>query len=236
MIAIIMSILSITLIDLVLSGDNAAVIGLAIKDLPHEERKSAALWGAGGAIVLRVFFTVLATLLLKIPYLNAIGGVILLWITWNLLNSHDDENQDDHGKTVTKFWKAVGTIILADLSMAFDNIMGVAGAAHGEIYLVIFGLALSIPILVLGASWLATLMEKFPIIIYLGGAVLVHTSLAMIFHDKALYLFHYLNEFTIQIISWLAALSVLAIGVFKIGLFTKSNQQLASTKDNTNEN
>jgi YjbE family integral membrane protein len=231
MLGLIMSILSIALIDLVLSGDNAAVIGLAIKDLPDEQRKSAALWGAGGAIVLRILFTIIATVLIAIPYINAIGGVLLLWITWNLLNS-DEEGQNDNGKMINRFWQAVGTIILADLSMAFDNIMGVAGAAEGKIYLVIFGLALSIPILVFGSNWLAKLMNKFPIIIYLGGAVLVHTALAMIFHDKALNISHYLKGYTTQIIAWFAAFIVLGIGMLKTGLFTQFSQQVASTKEN----
>jgi YjbE family integral membrane protein len=233
MLGIIMSVLSIALIDLVLSGDNAAVIGLAIKDLPDDQQRPAAMWGAGGAIILRVFFTIIATVLIGIPYINAIGGVLLLWITWNLLNSHDEE-QTNNEKKINRFWQAVGTIILADLSMAFDNIMGVAGAANGQVYLVIFGLALSIPILVLGSSWLAKMMNRFPVIIYLGGAVLVHTALTMIFHDKALNISHYLKEFTSQIIAWLAAFVVLGFGIFKVGLLTQFNQQLASTKEDQN--
>ncbi|MGI9859873.1 TerC family protein [Moorella naiadis] len=207
------AILSITIIDLALSGDNAAVIGLAIKNLPLQQRKIAAFIGAGGAIVLRVTLTALATLLLRVPYLNAIGGVILIWITWKLLNGDAGEEKI---KSSNKFWSAVGTIIVADLSMAFDNIMGVAGAAHGHVGLMIFGLAVSIPILVLGASWLATMMNRYPIIIYIGGAVLAHTSLAMIFADHGLGLPHYTGELAAALIPWALAAAVFIWGWLQV--------------------
>ncbi|BCV20957.1 TerC family protein [Moorella sp. Hama-1] len=207
------AILSITIIDLALSGDNAAVIGLAIKNLPLQQRKIAAFIGAGGAIVLRVTLTAVATLLLRIPYLNAIGGIILIWITWKLLNGEDSE---ENVKASNKFWSAVGTIIVADLSMAFDNIMGVAGAAHGHVGLMIFGLAVSIPILVLGASWLATMMNRYPIIIYIGGAVLAHTSLAMIFADHGLGLPNYTGELAATLIPWALAAAVFIWGWLQV--------------------
>lgn len=206
------AILSITIIDLALSGDNAAVIGLAIKNLPREQRKIAAFIGAGGAILLRVTLTALATLMLRIPYLNAAGGVILIWITWKLLKGDEGE---ESVKASNRFWSAVGTIIVADLSMAFDNIMGVAGAAHGHVGLMIFGLAISIPILVLGANWLATMMNRYPIIIYIGGAVLAHTSLAMIFEDHGLGLPRYTGELAAVFIPWALATAVFIWGWFQ---------------------
>jgi len=207
-----MAIISISIIDLVLSGDNAAVIGLAIRNLPNELQKKAAIYGAGGAIVLRVIFTVFATYLLTVPYLSALGGIILVWITYKLIKY--DDSCDENIKSCNKFWPAIGTIIIADISMAFDNVMGVAGAAHGSVALVIFGLLLSIPILVYGATWLATLMGNYPIIIYIGAAVLAHTSFAMIFHDKALHLTQYTGEFWGNMIPWLLGLLVLIYGVF----------------------
>ncbi|HYH02989.1 MAG TPA: TerC family protein [Bacillota bacterium] len=215
--SLILAVFSIVLIDLVLSGDNAAVIGLAIKNLPHEQRKTAAMFGAGGAIVLRIIFTSIATLLINVPYLNAIGGALLLWITWNLLKQDDGE---EHVNAANKFWAAVGSIILADVSMAFDNIMGVAGAAHGSIYLVIFGLALSIPILVWGSNWLATLMNTYPIIIYIGGAVLAHTSLNMLFHDHGLNMIQFVGKTGADAISWSFAMIVLTYGLFKTKLIS----------------
>jgi YjbE family integral membrane protein len=212
--AFLMSILSITIIDLVLSGDNAAVIGLAIKNLPREQRKSASLVGAGGAIVLRIIFTSVATLLITVPYLNLIGGILLIWITWNLLNQ-DEGREDNNVKAANKYWAAVSSIILADASMAFDNIMGVAGAANGSVYLVIFGLALSIPILIWCSNWLASLMNRYPIIIYIGGAVLAHTAFNMILHDQGLDMPYLIGKQASNLIPWCFALMVLIFGLFK---------------------
>lgn len=207
---ILQAILSITIIDLALSGDNAAVIGLAIKDLPADQRKKASMIGAGGAIILRVIFTAIATVLLTIKYLSAFGGLILIYITWKLV-THKEEGEE-HINHSNKFWGAIGTIIVADLSMAFDNVMGVAGAAHGEISLVIFGLLLSVPILVFGSNWLAKWMNQQPFIIYIGAAVLAHTSIAMIFHDKGLGLTNYVGNSAGNIIPWLCAIPVLLWG------------------------
>jgi len=210
---VIQAIISIAIIDLALSGDNAAVIGLAIKDLPPEQRKKASLIGAGGAIILRVIFTAIATVLLTINYLSAFGGLVLIYITWKLVAHNNVEEEDiNHSE---KFWGAVTTIIIADLSMAFDNVMGVAGAAHGEISLVIFGLGLSVPILVFGSNWLAKWMNKHPFIIYVGAAVLAHTAVAMIFHDKGLGLIYYVGNTAGKIIPWLCAIPILIWGWFE---------------------
>jgi YjbE family integral membrane protein len=225
---LVLGVLSIALIDLVLSGDNAAVIGLAIKNLPLEQRKSAAFIGAGGAIVLRVLFTALATLLIAVPYLNAIGGALLLWITWKLLNS---DGEEESVKSCNRYWAAIGSIVIADLSMAFDNIMGVAGAANGHIGLVIFGLALSIPILVIGSNWLATLMNRYSIIIYIGGAVLAHTALTMIMHDKALNLGHVLGSLTANILIWGITLAVFGYGLVKTQVLAGPRQEPAVAKE-----
>lgn len=209
----------ISVIDLVLSGDNAAVIGLAIRNLPKETQKKAAFVGAGGAIILRVTFTIFAVYLLTVKYLSALGGLLLLWITYKLIKS--DGEDEAHIKGGNRFWSAVGTIIIADLSMAFDNVMGVAGAAHGEPWLVVFGLLLSIPILVIGSTWLATLMGRYPIIIYIGAMVLMHTATNMIVHDHALNLVHYLGETWGTYLPWILAIPVLVYGFF----ITKNNRR-----------
>ncbi len=210
---IFLSIISISIIDLVLSGDNAAVIGLAIRNLPRRLQKKAVVFGASGAIILRIIFTIFAVYLLSIKYLSAVGGVILLWITYNLVKSNSEDKTFVKG--ANSFWPAVGTIIIADLSMAFDNVMGVAGAAHGKPLLVIFGLILSIPILIIGSTWLATLMEKFRIIIFVGAMVLVHTATSMIINDQALGLVNYIGEVGCFLIPWLCSLSVLIYGLFE---------------------
>lgn len=222
------AILAITIIDLALSGDNAAVIGLAIKDLPADRRKLAAVLGAGGAIVLRVFFTAIATFLTRVSYVNAVGGVILLWITWKLIRHQDGEEKNV--RSSEKFWTAVGTIIVADLSMAFDNVMGVAGAAHGNVYLVLFGLALSIPILILGSNWLADWMNRQPFIIYVGAAVLVHTAIAMFFHDPGLHLTGYVGAIWAIIIPWLLAVPMLVWGWFEAARIKASRVQEAQSE------
>jgi len=189
---IISKVLSIVIIDLALSGDNAAVIGLAIRNLPDSQRKWAAIIGTGGALVLRIIFTILAALLLSINYISFIGGIILIFITWKLIRE-DDGGEDSAVGASTKFLSAVGTIIIADLSMAFDNVMGVAGAAEGHVPLIIFGLLVSIPILIIGSTWLAKVMKKYPIIIYIGAGVLVHTASKMIINDKGIALMNHLG-------------------------------------------
>jgi YjbE family integral membrane protein len=204
------AILSITLIDLVLSGDNAAVIGLAIRNLPRPMQKKAAIFGAAGAVILRVIFTIFAVYLLTVKYLSAIGGIILIFITYKLLNTKNEA--EVNVRAANKFWSAVGTIIVADISMAFDNVMGVAGAAHGEAWLVVFGLLLSIPILVWGSTWLATMMGRYPLIIYIGATVLAHTAISMIFSDPALQLTRWTGEFFGKIIPWALALPILIYG------------------------
>lgn len=206
------AIVSITIIDLVLSGDNAAVIGLAIRKLPGDLQKKAAVIGTGGAILLRVTFTIFAVYLLQVRYLSAAGGLILIWITYKLLHMSGSDNV--HVSSGSRFWSAVGTIIIADLSMAFDNVMGVAGAAHGEIWLVVFGLLVSIPILVFGSTWLAAMMGRYPVIIYLGATVLAHTAIKMIIQDQALNLSNLAGMFWSQAIPWICSLPILAYGFY----------------------
>ncbi len=214
---LIVSIIFITLINIVLSGDNAVVIGLALRNVPAEYQKKAAFLASGLAVVLRVIFTIFAVYLLRINYLSVAGGALLIWITLSLMKSGDDEKKETkNGKKANNFWSAVWIIVIADLSMAFDNVMGVAGAANGSIMLVIFGLALSIPILIYGATWLAKVMEKYPIIIYLGAMVLMHTAVKMIIEDKALHLAGILGETVITLVPWIAAIPVLVYGIVVI--------------------
>ena len=207
------AVLSIALIDLVLSGDNAAVIGLAIRNLPHRQRRLAATLGAGGAILFRVTLTALATLLVRVPYLSALGGLVLVWITWKLVAGEDDEHDV---QSSAHFWGAMATIVIADVSMSFDNVLGVAGAAGGSITLLAFGLLLSIPIVVAGSNILGSLMNRYPIVVYAGGAVLAHTSLAMIFADHGLGLPRHTGTLAPVMVAWGAALAVLIYGGVRV--------------------
>ncbi|MHB1419882.1 MAG: YjbE family putative metal transport protein, partial [Bacillota bacterium] len=198
--------------------------------LENKQRKQAAILGAGGAIILRVIFTSLATTLMRFPYVNAIGGVILLWITWKLIKNQEGEG---NVKASNKFWGAVVAIVVADLSMAFDNVMGVAGAAHGNISLVIFGLMLSVPILILGSNWLAIWMKRQPFIIYIGAAVLAHTSISMIVHDKALEIGQTVGPTWAVLIPWILAMPVLVWGWFEAARIKSSAEAVAATNDHS---
>ncbi|MEL7566216.1 MAG: TerC family protein [Dehalobacterium sp.] len=208
-----MTILSISMINLVLSGDNAIVISLAMRDLPKRIQKKTALAASLGAIILRVIFTIFAVYILKIKYLSAIGGMVLIWITYNLIKFNGEEVVETRGRN--RFWSAVWTIIIADLSMAFDNVLGVAGAANGQFWLVILGLVLSIPVLIFGSTWLATLMTRWPLIIYIGGMILLHTAVSMIVRDSALTFLDFMQGHTIyNILPWLFSVPLLIYGIY----------------------
>lgn len=166
--------------DLLLSGDNAVVIGMAARRLPPRQRRWAIIIGAGGAIGLRVFFTAIVTVLLGIPLLQAIGGVLLIWIAYRLLRQ-DDEGHDV--KAGSNLAEAVRTIILADVIMSFDNILAVGAAAQGHIGYLLFGLALSMPLILFGSSLISTLLNRLPWLAYVGSAVLVYAAVELILED-----------------------------------------------------
>jgi YjbE family integral membrane protein len=178
------AILSIVVIDLVLSGDNAVVIGMAARNLSEENRRKAILLGGAGAIGLRILFTALATILLGVQGLQAIGAVLLIYIAFKLLRPHDDAHGNVHEAGTLR--EAVRTIILADVVMSLDNILAVGGAAHGNLGLLIFGLMLSIPIILFGSELVARLLGRFPAVLYIGVFVLVHSAVAMFFHDAVI--------------------------------------------------
>lgn len=175
------TVFSIVLIDLVLSGDNAVVIGMAARHLPAANRRRAIILGGAGAIVLRIGFTILAVLLLEVPFLQAAGGVLLLWIAYKLVTPREE---DHHVREASSLGQAVGTIIVADAVMSLDNILAVGGAAHGSIEYLIFGLLFSIPLLLLGSELVARLLGRFPVLVYVGAIVLVLTAVEMILDDE----------------------------------------------------
>lgn len=178
------ALLAIILIDLVLAGDNAIVIALAARNLPPHLQKKAVFWGTLGAIAVRSLMTVGLVWLLKIPGLMLAGGLGLLWIAYRLLADTSTDSHD--GPVATSFWGAMKVIVIADALMGIDNVLGVAGAAHGAIELVVIGLLISIPIVVLGSSFVLRLIERFPVIIKLGAAVLAFTAAKMIVGEPLL--------------------------------------------------
>ena len=176
------ALLAIILIDLVLAGDNAIVIALAARHLPPHLKQKAILWGTVGAITVRSIMTVGVVWLLKIPGLMLLGGLGLLWIAYKLLADEGGPAHD--GPITTTFWGAMKTIVVADALMGVDNVLGVAGAAHGAMDLVVIGLLVSVPIVVMGSSMVLRLVERFPIIIQLGAAVLAFTAAKMIISES----------------------------------------------------
>jgi len=213
------ALLAIILIDLVIAGDNAIVIALAARSLPKEHQRKAIVWGTVGAIVVRSAMTVGVVWLLKIPGLMLVGGLGLLYIAYKLLaDTHDGE--DEHaGAGVTTFWGAMKTIVVADALMGVDNVLGVAGAAHGDFTLVILGLLISVPIVVFGSTLVLKLVQRFPVIIQLGAAVLAFTAGKMIVNEKMLGAWFGGTSTGNQVAYWgvcaLCIVSVLAAGWLK---------------------
>ena len=173
--------LSIVLIDLVLAGDNAVVIALAVKSLHGKQRRSGIIFGAGAAVALRVVLTFFVAQLLTISFIKLLGGMLILWIAVKLFIEGAPE--DKFQKEATTFWQAIRVIVIADLIMSTDNILAVAGACKGNFFLLLFGLALSIPFVVFTSSLLSMLMDKYPIIVWIGAAVLGRVGGEMIITD-----------------------------------------------------
>jgi YjbE family integral membrane protein len=172
---------SIVLIDLLLAGDNALVIALAVRSLPKDERRIGIIGGASGAVVLRVALTTVAARLLTVPYLQIAGGLLILWIALKVLI--DASTPPDDTPAPKRFWQAIWYIVMADLTMSTDNVLAIAGASRGNFWLIAFGLALSIPFVVFSSNLLSKLMDRFPALIYLGVVILGHVGGEMILTD-----------------------------------------------------
>lgn len=172
------ALLAIVVIDLVLAGDNAIVIAMAARNLPPHLQKKAIVWGAVGAIAVRSAMTLLVVYLLKIPGLMLIGGLLLVWIAYKLLNpAKEEDGAHDHAST--SFWGAMKTIVIADAVMGLDNVLAVAGASHGSYVLVVLGLLISIPVVIWGSTQVLKLVERFPSVTYIGAGVLAWTAAKM---------------------------------------------------------
>jgi len=204
------AVLTIVLFDLLLSGDNAVVIGMAARRLSPENRRKAILLGGAGAIGLRILFTASATLLLGIPLLEAVGGLLLLWIAYRLLRP---ENHAAEVGEAGSLGEAVRTIVLADVVMSLDNILAVGGAAHGDIRLLLFGLLLSIPIILFGSSLVARLLGRVPALVYVGAVILVYTAVEMFFEDQVIRAFHHAGRIEAVLVAAALSAGVIAFGV-----------------------
>ena len=176
-----LAILQIIIIDILLAGDNAIVIGMAAKNLPETLRKRAIFWGTAGAIGLRLIMAILFIEALdNIPALRIVGGIMLLWIGYSLLKDGDNEHNIEAKDNI---WGAIATIIIADGVMGIDNVLGVVAAAEGHFGLVVAGMLVTVPIIVWGSTIFVKLIDKFPVILYVGGGILGWVSASMIQHD-----------------------------------------------------
>ncbi len=171
------ALLSIIVIDLVLAGDNAILIGLAARNLPKHQQKKVILWGSLGAIIIRIVATLAVVWLLEVPGLHLIGGLLLVYIAYKLLVDSDDH---DDVKAGDSFWAALRTVIIADALMGLDNVLAVAGASHGNMLLVVIGLLISVPVVMWGSTIILKWIDRFPIIITIGAGILAWTASKMI--------------------------------------------------------
>ncbi|MDD5167998.1 MAG: TerC family protein [Syntrophales bacterium] len=176
-----LALLNIMFINLILSGDNAVLIAMAVRNLPVNQRRTGIIFGTGAAVVLRIILTYFVALLLEVSFIKLIGGLLILWIAVKLL-VEGDENEGLE-KVPTTMWQAVKIILIADLTMSLDNVLAVAGAAGGNLFLLIFGLLMSIPIVIFTSEILSRMMDKYPIIIIIGGAILGRVGGEMIVND-----------------------------------------------------
>ena len=205
-----LALLKVLTVNLILSGDNAVVIAMAARSLQGAQRRQAIIWGAAGAVILRLIFAAIISFLLEIPFLQVVGGLLLLWIAWKLVHDEAEEGEEkiEAGQSA---WQAIRIIIVADAVMSLDNVIALVGAARigGEVVpsLLVIGLATTIPLVVFGAALLTSLLDRFPILIYAGAALLVYISVEMFFADKALH--HYLEP--IVHFEWIIALSAALI-------------------------
>ena len=173
----------IIVINILLSGDNAVVIALACRNLPPKQRTLGIFWGVIGAVVLRIILTFFAVSLLKLPYLQLVGAALLVWIGIGLIAEDDDGEHDIHAHD--RLYSAVKTVIVADLVMSLDNVIGVAGAAKGSLLLLVFGLVVSIPLVVVGSQLIMKLIERFPLLVIAGGGLLGYLAGEIAIDDTA---------------------------------------------------
>jgi YjbE family integral membrane protein len=196
-------------VNIVLSGDNAVVIALAARSLPPKQQKMAIFWGSGAAIVMRIILTLFAVVLLGLPWLKLIGSVLLLWIGVKLLLPEADEPNIDSSNDL---WVAIKTILIADLVMSIDNVIAVAAAAGGHWGLLIIGLAISIPLVIFGATLLLKLMERWPIIITIGAGLLGFVAGEMAWEDQAI------DALTSPFPQWAKYVAAVIGAIFVVGL------------------
>ena len=209
------ALLAIIVIDLMLAGDNAIVIALAARNVPKHLQRRAIVWGMFGAIGVRIAMTLIVVWLLKIPGLLGAGGVLLVWIAYKLLLPDEHGQDKAHMTASNSFWGAMRTIVVADAIMGLDNVLDVAGAAHGSFVLVVVGLLISIPIVIWGSGLILNYVERYPVIVYLGAAVLAWTAAKMIVSEPLLVEWVNRNTVVVPLVYLVIVLGVLLAGMRK---------------------
>lgn len=208
-----LTLLQIIIIDMILSGDNAVVIAMATKSLTREKQNKAIFLGTAGAVILRICFATIIVFLLRIPFIHAIGGLILLWIAYQLLVEKEEGQKVKSHATI---FQAVITIVIADAVMSLDNVVAITGAAHGDLLLIIIGVMISIPIMIFGSKLIVKLLQRFRIIVYVGAGILAWTAGDMILSDeKLIALLHLTNVNLNLIIVCLLTLTILLLGYIR---------------------
>jgi len=212
------------IVNLILSGDNAVVIAMAARTLEGANRRRAIVLGAAGAVVLRLIFAGIITLLLEVPLLQVAGGLLLVWIAWGLVND-DGEDDEDKVKAGSSIWHAVRIIIVADAVMSLDNVIALVQAARigGEVEfgLLTIGLVTTIPLVIFGAALLTSLLNRFPILVYAGAGLLIYLAVEMLFQDE--FLHPYLEHF--QSIEWIIGITAAIIFMLVAWLWTRRSSQ-----------
>ena len=209
--------LSIVLIDLLLAGDNALVIALAVRSLPPRQRRWGLGLGAALAVVLRVALTALAARALRLEYLQLAGGLFVLWIAWKVLG--DASDPPDRVPAARRLWQAVWYVTMADLTMSVDNILAIAGASRGNLALLVFGLCLSIPFVVFASNLLMKLIDRFPLLVYLGAAILAIVAGEMALADPAMVRWLHPTAALRYAVDAVLALALVGAGQLRLRLF-----------------
>jgi len=204
-----LAMLNIVFINIILSGDNAVLIAMAVRGLPKEQRKKGVFWGTAAAVLLRVVLTFFVALLLGVPFLKLVGGALILWIAVNLLM---EQGSDEEEAQTTTLRQAIKIIIIADLTMSLDNVLGVAGAAGGNMFLLLFGIGVSIPIVILSSNLISTLMDKYPIIVVIGAAILGRVGGEMMITDPIVEKWLHPGPFTEYAVQIMAMVGIVVIG------------------------
>ncbi len=214
-------------VDLLLAGDNAVVIAMAARNLEGSNRRKAIILGAGGAVVLRLIFAAIITYLLLIPFLQAAGGLLLLWIAWKLVN--EDPNEEEKVQAGESTWEAVKIIILADVVMSLDNVIALVGVSGGNLLLLAAGIALTIPLVIFGSALLTSLLSRFPILVYAGAGLLVYIAVEMLFQD--VFLHDYLEP--LANVEWLIGLGTAAVFTAIAWLWVRRTRKAAQAEEET---